>query len=80
MTDELKPCPLCGDAAELDTGRQYRSVCTGNLEIEVAIYCRNCTVELALCQGDVPELSIDDIAQYLTGLWNRRAAIGKLPS
>lgn len=68
---ELKPCPFCGGAAELDTMRVYRNVRNGALVDAVAVYCIRCGAEMSVCRDDVPG-SVDDLAHGLVEAWNSR--------
>ena len=72
---DLKPCPFCGGAPELDTRRNYMSL-EGRPGTGVAIYCVNydphCIADMMLCREDIPECSTDDLVALLGEQWNRR--------
>lgn len=68
---ELKPCPFCGGAAELDTMRVYRNVSNGALVDAVTVCCIRCGAEMSVCRDDVPG-SVDDLAHGLVEAWNSR--------
>lgn len=69
---ELKPCPFCGGAPELDTMRAYRALGSAKLSGAVAIYCCDCAADIALCWDDYPTHHVDDLIGMVTEAWNRR--------
>lgn len=66
---KLKPCPFCGEPAELDTRRSYRNITTGHLGDAIAIYCMRCVCDLSVCKADVPDIEPEQVAE----MWNARA-------
>src|SRR6266446_4459744 len=64
---ELKPCPFCGEKAELDTLQGYRNYATGRMEHAIAIYCSCCTATISVCIPDVPDITWDQVVD----MWNR---------
>ena len=78
MNDELKPCPMCGGPAEMDTLRGYRRWSDGSVGNAIAVYCTECTLEISVCRDDVPDIEPEQVAE----MWNRRAqpAAQALPS
>ena len=71
---DLKDCPFCGSAAEMDMMRSYRNFSTGQMGTAVAIYCNVCPADMSACLEDMPGVPIDDIAEELTEKWNSRQA------
>ncbi len=69
MNDELKPCPMCGGPAEMDTLRGYRRWSDGSVGNAIAVYCTECTLEISVCRDDVPDIEPEQVAE----MWNRRA-------
>lgn len=73
---ELKPCPFCGEPAEVDMLRGFRSLQGGRLHSGVSIYCSaQCHVELMLSRADLPEYDDDQLYAILAENWNKRAAL-----
>ena len=72
MADELKPCPFCGGAAEMDTARAFRELRSGNVSTAVAIYCVDCSADICLCRADMPDLTTADLVYQVLEQWNRR--------
>lgn len=68
MTDELKPCPMCGSPAEMDTQRGYRRMRDGSIGNAVAVYCTQCSLDISVCRDDVPDIEPEQVAE----MWNRR--------
>ncbi len=69
MSEELKPCPMCGGPAEMDTLRGYRRWSDGSVGNAIAVYCTECTLEISVCRDDVPDIEPEQVAE----MWNRRA-------
>lgn len=67
--NELKPCPMCGGPAEMDTLRGYRRWSDGSVGNAIAVYCTECTLEISVCRDDVPDIEPEQVAE----MWNRRA-------
>ena len=65
---ELKPCPFCGEPAEIDTQQSYRNFMAGRLETGIAVYCVGCGAQTTLCRGDIPDLE----PEMVVNLWNAR--------
>ncbi len=76
MKNELKRCPFCNGAAELDTMRGYRNISTGKMENAIAIYCLECGADISVCRGDVPDIEPEQLAE----MWNKRNNVGDLVS
>lgn len=72
MSEEIKPCPFCGGDAEADLARGFVNW-KGNPCNAVAIYCQNCSVEVSMCYGDYPHLTLEEIYSECLKIWNRRA-------
>lgn len=72
MSEELKPCPFCGEAAEIDTEQGYRNISSGRLESQCAVYCTSCAAEQIFCYADWNHPR-DEMPDYVRELWNRRA-------
>ena len=68
MLSELKPCPFCGGDAELDTMQPYRNFVSGQIESAVAVFCRDCSVQISVCVPDVPDITPEQVVE----MWNRR--------
>lgn len=79
---DLKLCPFCGGAPELDTRRYYMSL-EGRSGSGVAIYCGNydphCSADMMICRADIPECSTDDLVAILAEQWNRRPSVETTP-
>jgi Lar family restriction alleviation protein len=75
MTENLKPCPFCGEAAETD---HYRGVISigahSHLQNECAIYCTSCRADMAALHDDNTGRTVEEIMAALTEDWNRRVA------
>jgi len=71
MTSDLKPCPFCGGAAEMDTRQAYANYVTGRHQTGIAIYCVACGVQAMICRGDVPDVEPEQVME----IWNARAAL-----
>lgn len=69
---DLKSCPFCRGAAELDYGQHFRAISSGRMEKQVAIYCAECNAHMSLCYSDHPECDHDQLAEILAENWNRR--------
>lgn len=69
--NELKPCPFCGGDAEMNTHQHYRAI-NFKLDTSVAIYCRSCSVTMALARLDNPDASTETLADVLVKTWNTR--------
>lgn len=75
VTEELLPCPFCGEPAEVDMSRGFRALRAATMHSGVAIYCSAyCHVELMLSRVDFPEYDEDQLLAILTENWNRRAS------
>jgi hypothetical protein len=72
--DELRPCPFCGSAAEMDTRQSYRNISTGNLEDACAIYCTSCSAHVSHCYADLRDMARDDVIELARSEWNARPA------
>lgn len=72
MREDLKPCPFCGGAAELDPLQGFQALGTGAPGNRAAVYCTECSADIGLCHGDVPELDDETRTGYVVDLWNRR--------
>jgi len=68
--EALLACPFCGGEAEADEGRPYRNISTGAHGTGIAVYCRDCPLEIMICRGDVPDIELEQVVE----LWNRRAS------
>lgn len=70
MANELKPCPFCGGAAELDTRQGYTYFSRGQYRhgTAVAVYCTECSVQISVCREDVPDIAPEAVIE----MWNRR--------
>lgn len=71
MADPLKQCPFCGGVAELDTRQGYTYFSAGQYRhgSRIAVYCRDCPVDIGVCREDVPDVE----PEYVIGLWNARS-------
>lgn len=72
MADELKPCPFCGGAAELDREQAYRVMKSGHISERAAVYCTRCTADMGFCYADGPGTPREDIVNEMVDSWNRR--------
>ena len=79
MSDEPKPCPFCGEPAEIDLSRGFRAFASGNMESQVAIYCTKCSCDMTMCYSDFPEYDVDQLRAILLGEWNRRVPTPAVP-
>lgn len=71
MTELLK-CPFCGGEAEMDYMQPFRHYRTGELLDQPAVYCRDCSAQIAHYPGDL-SLSRDETAEIVVTAWNTRA-------
>lgn len=69
---QLKACPFCGAAAEMDTRRGYSQYPSGKPGTAVAIYCSACFADMILCREDYPGEETEFLAETLAGFWNAR--------
>lgn len=69
---DLKPCPFCGGAAELDTRQPYTYAKHGQPRhgSAVAVYCTECSVQISVCHEDVPDIAPEAVIE----MWNARVA------
>lgn len=65
---DLKPCPFCGEPAEMDTQQHFVSY-KGERLTQIAVYCTRCPAHLGGCKEDFPDVS----AEWIAELWNARA-------
>lgn len=72
MQVELKPCPFCGEAAELDTRQGFRHYRTGEPMEKVSVYCISCSAEISHYPGDL-DCDREETAELCIAAWNRRA-------
>ena len=72
----LKPCPFCGECAELDVDQGYRALVGGEIGTAVAVYCTECAAYMGFCREDYPELTINELREIVVAEWNRRALDG----
>ena len=63
--EELKPCPFCGEAENIDYGTYY-----GTLKGFDYVQCQNCGAE-------VREWHNNDKTIWALDVWNRRADDGR---
>lgn len=68
MGTDLKPCPFCGYQAEIDSMTPFRKFLDGEISYGISVSCLSCTAEIMICREDVPEVSIEMVAE----LWNQR--------
>lgn len=70
MSEALKPCPFCGNEAELDSRQAYAQFPpNGRQGTRVTVYCLDCGADIGICREDVPDVEPEDVIE----LWNRRA-------
>ena len=74
MSDELLPCPFCGEPAEMDTRQSFRSVFTGEMLEQVSIYCTSCSAEISHYPGDL-SMCRESVIELCIDAWNNRATI-----
>lgn len=79
-TDELKPCPFCGGAAEQDFRQGYLMYSSGQPDHAAAIYCTNCNASMSMCRGDTRELTDEDRMYILVENWNKRPSADSAPT
>lgn len=65
---KLLPCPFCGGHAEYDSNCSFREFVSGKISIQVTVYCESCTADITVCVPDVPDITIEQVAD----VWNRR--------
>lgn len=70
----LKPCPFCGGHAEADSNSSFREFVSGKISRQVTIYCAECSAEITVCVPDVPDITVEQIAE----MWNKRSEIETL--
>lgn len=69
---ELEACAHCSGKAEMDSMQGFISLSTNLLEHRCAVYCLNCSVQVSVCYGDVPEMSDGEVISHVSGIWNQR--------
>ena len=69
---DLKPCPFCGNPAEVDTLRGYSQYPIGKPGTSVAIYCTVCSCDMSLCREDCPGIDSMTLVDTLASMWNAR--------
>lgn len=67
---DLKPCPFCGGAAEMDERQAFRELVSGRFGTAIAVACLDCGAQVSVCRPDVPDVLPEDVA----GMWNQRVA------
>lgn len=72
---DLKPCPFCGEPAEVDTLRGYSQYPSGKPGSGVAIYCTKCNADMMLCREDMGDVQTAEMLEYLKAEWNKRAVL-----
>lgn len=70
--ETLKPCPFCGNPAEVDTLRGYSQYPGGKPGTAVAIYCTVCPADMALCREDCTGKTTIELLEELRTRWNNR--------
>ena len=69
--NENKPCPFCGEPAEVDSQRGFTNY-KGERGVAVAIYCSKCPCDMTLCLDDYPGYETEELVSILTTHWNKR--------
>lgn len=64
--DNPKPCPFCGEDAEVTTGYV-------NDLVFARVDCTECTASCYMDSDHYPELSLDEMEAQVVADWNRRA-------
>ena len=67
----LLPCPFCGGVAELDHYQPFRAYRTGEPLDQPAVYCTECSAQIAHYPKDVG-LDRTDTAELVMAAWNTR--------
>ena len=69
---ELKECPFCGGAPELDKQQAYRPLSGSYCGKRAAIYCLDCSADVGMCWEDMPEATLDQLVNFVVEQWNQR--------
>lgn len=71
MAEELKPCPFCGEDAEVDTRQAFRHYRTGEPLEQVAVFCTGCCANISWYPGDLNS-DRDATEEFCITAWNTR--------
>ena len=71
---ELKPCPFCGGAPELDSQQAYRALSSGKVGTRFVIYCTSCNADMGFCREDIESCNQEGAEQEIVTAWNTRVA------
>lgn len=74
MSAELKKCPCCNADAESDLAQGFIDW-QGRAGKAVSIYCLACSMNITLCYGDYPDMSVDELYEMALNIWNRRSTV-----
>ena len=67
MKANLKPCPFCGETAEMDAHQSYRSM-NGRMLTRISIYCTRCPANISESPADLPDITENQVVE----MWNQR--------